>query len=37
MNERVVIDEFNKIIEETKIEIINMEEELSRLNSIDSD
>ena len=36
MNEQLVMDEVNKIIEDTKIEIINLEEELSKLNSIDN-
>ena len=35
MNKQLVIDEVIKFIEDAKIEIINLEEELSVLNSID--
>ena len=35
MNKQLVIDEVNKFIEDAKIEIIELEEELSVLNSID--
>lgn len=36
MNQQMVIDELKKMIEETKLEIINMEEELNKLSSIDN-
>lgn len=35
MNKQLVIDEVNKFIEDAKMEIILLEEELSKLNSID--
>lgn len=36
MNEQIIMDEVNKIIEDIKIDIIDLEEEIFRLTSIDN-